>query len=269
MAAVPKVSVSAAPKAAPKAAGTADKIVSTTAAVRDVAPKGGAGKKPSTTGKVAGGAAAGAATGATLGSIVPGVGTAIGAGAGAVVGGTAGAVKGHSAKKAWRKANAGSGFNGKKLLITEFMICIVILALSPLTDKHKEEGPGAFMKRGSAVCALFLILSLIASASNGAAKVASAFGGIVCVSLLVSNRDIFVVLAEKFNAKDDKTVDQGDDGPSAGSIVGSVGGASVLGNAGLEPAAYTPPAGNSFAAGLNPDVARTILDAIGWKGRTV
>jgi hypothetical protein len=175
-----------------------DQIVTGAGAAKKAAGNGkSASGKPSVGKSTVGGAATGAATGAALGSVVPGIGTAVGAGAGAAVGGIGGAMKGHAAKKAWYRSNAQGG--ARQVLVLEFVLSIVILAFGPLTDRHKDEGPGEFMKRGSALCALFLILGLIGAGGPKAAKVAAGFGGIVCVSLLVSNRSIFTVIAKKFN----------------------------------------------------------------------
>lgn len=171
---------------------THDTIVSGAATVKKAAGAGGT----STVRSTVGGAAGGAATGAALGSLVPGVGTAAGAGAGAVAGGTGGALHARAAKRAARAA-AGPG---RQVLIAEFVVCVVILALSPLTDKHRTDGPAAFMRRGSALCGLFLILALASTGGRGAAKVAAGFGALVTVSLIVSSRDIFVTLAQKLGS---------------------------------------------------------------------
>jgi hypothetical protein len=199
-----------------------ERIITGTGAVASATPKASAGGKPSVAGHAAGGAAKGAATGAALGSVVPGVGTAVGAGAGAVVGGGAGLVSGRKRKAEWKAAKRAALGPGRQLVVMEFVLCMVILAFSPLTDKHKSEGPQAFMRRGSAVCALFFVLALLSSGGPRAGKVAAGFGGIVTLTLLVSSRDIFVVLAKRFNGKGDQgKPDEGpagppDDGPDDG-----------------------------------------------------
>lgn len=156
-----------------------------------------AGGKPSTTKHVVSGAASGASTGAMIGSVVPGIGTAVGAAVGGVAGAGAGARAGHKAKKAYAAENRQGGY--KQLLIAEFVICLVITALSPLTDKHKEDSPATVMKRYTAVAALFLILGLVSSGGRSAAKMASAFGGIATAVLLLSERNVLMVLAKKFS----------------------------------------------------------------------
>src|SRR5260370_1382181 len=128
-------------------------------------------KKPSTTK----GAAAGAAAGAEIGSVVPVIGTT----GGAVVGAVGGAHKPAKAKRAAKRASryAGGGGTPRKLLVAEFLCCVVVVGLSPLGGKHKGEGFATYAKRGAAVMALFFILALISAGGKGPAKVAAAFGG--------------------------------------------------------------------------------------------
>lgn len=92
-------------------------------------------------------------------------------------------------------------FSGQRVLFAEFLLCVFILLCSPLTDKHREEGAGVFIRRGSAILALFFILALIGSGGPRAARAAAGLGGLVSVSLLVSSRSIFVTLAAQFNAR--------------------------------------------------------------------
>jgi hypothetical protein len=158
------------------------------------------GAKPSTTGRAVSGAAAGAATGAAIGSAIPGLGTAVGAGGGAILGGAGGAISGHRAKRAYKAARRASTAGSRKLLLAEFAVCAAITGLSPLTDAHQKDGPGDFMKRMSAVFGLFFILAMVASAGRGSAKLAAGLGGLVTVVLMVTERNLFVQLAQVFNA---------------------------------------------------------------------
>lgn len=211
--------------AAPRTPSTHDRIVTGSRAVQSVPTS-----SSSTKGSALKGAAGGAAAGASVGSIVPGVGTAVGAGVGAAVGGAGGAVKARAAKKEAKRAKRAALGPGRRLLVAEFVLCLVILALSPLTDKHKSEGPTAFLRRGSAVCALFFILALISSGGRGATKVAAAFGGLVTLTLLVSSRDVFAVLAAKFaSTSDGSPAGPTDVGDVAGDAAGDQAGAAVGG----------------------------------------
>lgn len=174
----------------------------------------GKGAKPSTTRKAVGGAAAGAATGAAVGSVVPGVGTAIGAGAGAVIGGAGGAMRGHSEKKAWKAANRGPG---TRALLAEFLLCLVVVALSPSVRPKGEVTPGAWMKRGSAVCALFILLGMLASVGDRSSRVAVAVGGLVTLGLAVSEREVIGSLLQRFGpGQSAGGVDLGGDGGGDG-----------------------------------------------------
>jgi hypothetical protein len=212
----PVPATTAAPKAAPASRTDTAKQVGKEAAVSYANRPH---KKTSVRGGVAKGAVAGAGTGATLGSIVPGVGTAVGAGVGAAVGGAAGGVSAHREKAAERAAGRGSA---QQLLVAEFIVCMILLALSPMSS-DKEIAPKDWMKRGSAMCALFLVLGLVSHGSAAVAKVCAAFGGIVTVALLVDQRSVFAVIAEKL--KTTGTATPPEEGPpeSVGSGLGQAG----------------------------------------------
>lgn len=92
----------------------------------------------------------------------------------------------------------GSSSSARRVLVAEFIVCMVVLAFSPITDKHREESPGAFMKRASATMGVFLILGLISTGGRGASRAAAGFGGLMTLVLLISQRSIFTVLATKF-----------------------------------------------------------------------
>ncbi len=164
----------------------------------------------------ASGAARGAASGAALGSVVPGLGTGVGAATGAVAGGAGGALKGRSAKKTINAAKRGESGGSRRALIAEFAICILILALSPVARGEDEVTPKDWIKRGSAMCGLFIVLGLVSSAGPRAARAATAFGGLVTLVLLVDQREVFGVLTQKL-----KTTGAADADPDAGGIVGA------------------------------------------------
>lgn len=168
---------------------------------------------PAPAGDVIGGATAGAAAGAAVGG-PPGA--VIGGGLGAV----GGAVKAHGAKKVLRKAKLAKLGPGRQMLVAEFVICMVILALSPLTDKHADEEAAEFLKRGAATCAVFFVLGLIGSAGRGATKVAAGLGALITLSLLVSDRDVFAAVANKVGTSASSTEPAG---LSAGNAIGDIG----------------------------------------------
>lgn len=123
------------------------------------------------------------------------------------------------AKRGARKAlhhkpilgSKGKASGARRLLVAEFVLCALVVAFSPLTTAHKTDSQGALIKRLSALAALFLLLGLLASAGRGTARVAAAFGGVVTVTLMVSDREVFSVLASRF-------------APGVGSAVGGAAG---------------------------------------------
>ncbi len=87
--------------------------------------------------------------------------------------------------------------SARKLLVAEFVLCMVVLAFSPLAERNAGEKPAAFMKRASAIMGVFFMLGLIATAGRGASRASAAFGGLVTLVLLISSRSIFTVLAKR------------------------------------------------------------------------
>jgi hypothetical protein len=161
------------------------------------------GGRPSVSGRALSGGAAGAATGATIGSLVaPGPGTAVGAAAGGGVGAVAGGVSGASAKKAYM-AMMRTSPGAHRALVAEFGICMAVVALSPLTDRRKEEPPGRVMKRLAAILGVFFILGLVSAGGRSLARVAAGFGALVTVALLVSDRDLFTRVTAIFASSSD------------------------------------------------------------------
>lgn len=204
---------SAAKSSAPKGLSDKDKVNRAVAAA-DLAKNAAPKKKTSVTGRALSGATTGATTGAAVGSIVPGVGTVAGAAIGAGVGAAGGAASGRKAKRAEKRAQQGPY---SQILVAEFVICTIILALSPLGQE--KANPGTWMKKGSAVCGLFLVLGLIGSIGKGSAKVAAAFGGIVTLTLLVNERNIFGVVAKKLATPGSPQENIGPVGERVGDII--------------------------------------------------
>lgn len=164
---------------------------------------------------VAKSAAAGAASGAAAGPEGAAAGAAVGAagakkasrqsagGGGGQTGSPAG--RAHSAPSAPERFNSaraeareyrptkkgGKGSNPRRMLVAEFVICTIILALSPLSAKHKDDDVVKWMARGGAISILFLVLGLVATISDRAGRVAAAMGLTITVGLLVSDADVF------------------------------------------------------------------------------
>lgn len=96
-----------------------------------------------------------------------------------------------AADKAGAKAaEYNPGIHGTKLLMTEFLVCFGILGAGTLlAPAGSKDGVPRLMTRGTGLCILFLILSLIGSSGPKAAKTAGALGGLVTVSYVVLSTD--------------------------------------------------------------------------------
>lgn len=115
---------------------------------------------------------------------------------------------GKQKKASGGKLLKGPGGSYRKWLIAEFIICTMLLGLSPLAKKPGEMGPIRFMKRGSATCAFFIILGLVSAGGKGAARAAAMFGALVTLVLLVDQREAFGKLAKTLNTTaDDEAAD--------------------------------------------------------------
>lgn len=170
--------------------------------------------KPSVTGRAIGGAAGGGSAGASIGG-APGA--AVGAALGAVGGGVGGARAKRQYKLATRQPNP-----ARKLLVAEFAVCAVVAALAPMSDKKRDEPPGAWIKRMVAILGLFMVLGLVSAAGRSASKVAAGFGGLVAVVLLVSQRDVFVKIAQVLGSTDKPATGPGPTGVDTASMAGGI-----------------------------------------------
>jgi hypothetical protein len=126
----------------------------------------------------------------------------VGAGVGAGLGGVGGAIAGSKAKKAYKAAVSGNA-GARRIIVAEFALCIVIAALSPLTDRKKTEPASGWMKRMTAIVGLFFILGLVSAAGRGSARFAAGLGGLVTVALAISQRDLFMKLGSIFASDTD------------------------------------------------------------------
>lgn len=94
--------------------------------------------------------------------------------------------------------STGSGLGSRSVLLAEFVVCFLILALSPLS---KDVKANEWMKKASAVSLLFMILALVGSAGGKSARAVGAFGALVTVALLVDQRGVFGIMVSKFGNK--------------------------------------------------------------------
>lgn len=106
-----------------------------------------------------------------------------------VPGGGGGKPKAAGAKP--KKAVAWAFSGNRKLLTTEFIACIVVLILGTvLAPSGSKDGIPRAMIKGSALCGLFLILALVASAGTGSAKAATAIGTLVTAGYVLTSSDV-------------------------------------------------------------------------------
>ena len=127
---------------------------------------------------------------------------AAGAGAATTPGGpqqrAAGAALGAATAKRRAPAPKGRSLrgNGRKALVAELVLCLLLVAFSPLSDT-KAPDAGAFLRQSSALAALFILLGLLSAAGRGPTRLAAGVGGIVTLGLAVSHRDILVQVAKR------------------------------------------------------------------------
>lgn len=78
----------------------------------------------------------------------------------------------------------------QRLLLAEFLICIVVLSAGTLVaPQGSSDGVPRLMTRGTGLCLLFLILSLASAGGTESRKVAAGIGGLVTVGYLVLSSD--------------------------------------------------------------------------------
>ncbi len=168
-----------------------------------------------------------------------------------------------------------------RLLVAEFLLCIVILALSPLARPKDEVKPRDWMKRGSAMCGVFMLLGLLSGAGQKAGKVAVAIGGLITVVLVVDQREIFGVLTKRLKQTEGESAggggdqgagegvpDGGGSGGSTASLIDRVTGRLQQGNATLRDSAVgevITDIGRSVGPGLgiNPNPVQGWIRRIG------
>jgi hypothetical protein len=83
-----------------------------------------------------------------------------------------------------------SSSNPNRLLLAEFLICLLILGAGTIVaPSGSKDGIPRLMTRGSGLCVLFFILALVSGGGPGARKSAAALGGLVTVGYLVLSSD--------------------------------------------------------------------------------
>lgn len=90
----------------------------------------------------------------------------------------------------------GKRTGGNKALVGEFVVCMVLLGLSPLAEKGGDVTVGKFLKKGSATAAVFIILGFISASGQSGRKVASGLGLLMTLTILLNERSVFGTLVK-------------------------------------------------------------------------
>jgi hypothetical protein len=90
----------------------------------------------------------------------------------------------------------------QRLLVAEFLACILLVTFGPLADARRGESPSTWIKRSSSIFGVFFVLGLISTGGKSAAKAAAGFGGIVAVAMLVTNRGEFTAIGKSVGGPD-------------------------------------------------------------------
>lgn len=165
---------------------------------------------------------------------------------GAAVGAARGAAKASTARKS---SNGGSSrgmtLGSRHLLIAEFLVCFIVLALSPVVG---DVSAGTWMKKGTATAMLFVALSLIGETGPRTKNAVTALGGLITLTVLVTHRDIFTMISGKFGGQSKSAAD-------AGAQSAAQGGAPVNINTpeGQQSVSVVPQPGGGFIAGNSAD----------------
>jgi hypothetical protein len=92
--------------------------------------------------------------------------------------------------------------DASKLVLAEFVVCMVILILSPLTSKGSQDldkqGAIHVTLKASALAFIFFVLALISAGGRNASRVAAGFGGVITLGYVVSQADVFAQVAKLF-----------------------------------------------------------------------
>jgi hypothetical protein len=112
--------------------------------------------------------------------------------------------------------SSGTKKTGSKALVAEFVICMFILLLSPLTHSGADVTVAKFMKKGSATAGVFIILGFISVGGGSARKVANGLGALVTLTVLLNERSVFGELVKAVNGQGVSTVSSGGDQSQGG-----------------------------------------------------
>jgi hypothetical protein len=120
-------------------------------------------------------------------------------GAAAKAAGAGGAAGGAGKKKTGSKLGK-VGAHGRKWLLAEFVVCVLLLGLGAMTGKGSdddEQQTGSRLAiKGSAVAGVFLVLGLLSSGGKGAEKAAGALGLVVTLAYAFNEKETFTTISD-------------------------------------------------------------------------
>jgi len=145
----------------------------------------------------AGAGAAGASGSSGSAAGAAGRGAAKGTAQGATKRLAAGYAGGSAAARKGGGKGKGKGRRGRaeKVLLAEWLLCLVILALSPLA--HDEDTDvRKWMRQASALCGVFLLLGLVSAVGPRTGRACGYLGGLITLVLLIDQRSIFTAISK-------------------------------------------------------------------------
>lgn len=84
----------------------------------------------------------------------------------------------------------------RKLLTAQFLVCVVVLGLGTLlAPSGSKNGMPRALVKGSALCGVFLVLSLLTTGGKGPAKAATAVGTLITAAYVLTSSDVHNVVS--------------------------------------------------------------------------
>lgn len=87
----------------------------------------------------------------------------------------------------------------RKIVLAEFVVCAVLVGLSPFGKTDTKHGTEGTLMQYSALCGVFFVLALMTGGKRSG-NVAAAFGILVTLALIYQSRNTFQTLANFFGA---------------------------------------------------------------------
>jgi hypothetical protein len=95
---------------------------------------------------------------------------------------------------------SGVGAHGRKWLLAELVVCVLLLTLAGMTGQASKDGTqtdtGSQMAvKGSALAGVFIVLGLVSAGGRGAEKTAGALGLMITLAYMFNEREVFTTLS--------------------------------------------------------------------------